>query len=124
MPEINATATEGPWRSVDYGEGLLRNKGYIRAIVGPDEKIICTIDFDVTNCRGVRQDFTHFHDHYTGWANARLIESAPALLALAEAVIDSVSEDGEFNSRTAEISLQELRRMADTIVAKVAGDEP
>jgi hypothetical protein len=46
------------------------------------------------------------------------------LSALAEAVIDSVSEDGEFNSRTAEISLQELRRMADTIVAKVAGDEP
>ncbi len=80
--------TPGPWKEVDCHE-LKRNpdKGPIRAIMAGD-KIVATIDFDITGLRGVKGDYSRFCDHHEAWANSKLLTAAPDMAGAIEAALN------------------------------------
>lgn len=61
-----------------------------RCIMSGD-KIVAVIGYDISQCRGIRTDYSRFLDHSTAWANASRIEAAPDLLA---ALRDIVEDSG------------------------------
>ena len=106
--KAKATHTMGPWRikcpSASTFEDTI-------AIMGGEtgEAQICAVypmgDDDEIGTK-------ECSEHDESVANSCLIVAAPDLLEVCRNFVESVSENGEFNTHTAEMSLIELRELA------------
>lgn len=87
-PDLYPAPSKTPWTEVDWHDLPHVKSG--RAIVSrygkKDQKLIALIPADITKCRGVKDDYTMFCDHHQAWANSRLLNAAPDLLAALRAI--------------------------------------